>query len=97
MVSGDTQAFTVNPWVCVGHKLVGYLGLVHHMVCLGKPDLWPEWLVHTFVHVSCIPSITSPGSWVGDREPPEIYCRDCNQISKFLVRLLLERLSNNYM
>ena len=26
---------------------------------LGKPDLWRDWLIHTFVYVTCILSITS--------------------------------------
>ena len=39
----------------------GYLGLVHHMISLGKPDLWPGWLVHNSVHATCTLSITSIG------------------------------------
>ena len=33
----------------------GYLGLVHHMICLGEPVLWLGWLAHghTPVHATC--------------------------------------------
>jgi hypothetical protein len=36
MVSGDTQGFTVNPWVGVGHKLVNpWVGVGHNQVVVG--------------------------------------------------------------
>ena len=45
---------------------------------LGKPDLWRDWLIHTFVYVTCILSITQM-----DGEPQMIVMI----ATKFLLRL----------